>query len=89
MALNLDSTGLTMLLCGVSAFIFLMLFPAILELKKPKDAGPRTIIEEMLFQRFGLRVPMMDDSKEEVHMLDTATSGQIFEIISALPNLES
>jgi hypothetical protein len=85
MALNLDSTGSTMRLCGVSAFIFLMLFPAILEMKKPKDAGPRTIIEEMLFQRFGLRVPMMDDRS----MLDTVTSGQIFEIISALPNLES
>jgi hypothetical protein len=88
MALNLDSTGLTMLLCGVSAFIFLMLFPAILELKKPKDAGPRTIIEEMLFQRFGLRVPLMDDSREVIE-LDAVASGKIFEIISALPNLES
>ena len=88
MALNLDSTGLMMLLCGVSAFILIMLFPAILELKKPKDDGPRTIMKEMLFQKFGLRVCLMDDMSEELE-LDTTASGKIFEIISALPNLES
>ena len=88
MASNLDSTGLMMLLCGVSAFIFIVLFPAILELKKPKDDGPRTIMKEMLFQKFGLRVHLMDDMPEELEV-DTPASGKIFEIISALPNLES
>ena len=88
MASNLDSTSLTVLLCGVSAFILIMLFSAILELKKPKDDGPRTIMKEMLFQKFGLRVHLMDDMSEELE-LDTTASGKIFEIISALPNLES
>ena len=88
MALNLDFTGLAILISGVSAFVFLMLFPALLELKKPRDAGPRTIIKEMLFQTFAFRMHAIDDS-QEYQQLDAVASDRLSEIISLLPNLES
>lgn len=87
MALNLDFTVLAILLSGVSAFVFLMLFPALLELKKPRDAGPRTIIKEMLFQPFAFRLHVMDDSLD--YQLNAVVSGRLSEIVSILPNLES
>ncbi len=88
MALNLDSTGFTLLLCGVSAFIFILLFSALLELKKPRDAGPRTIMKEMIFQRFGTRVGVIDASAEKPEF-DVVASKKFLEIIAILPNLES
>jgi hypothetical protein len=37
---------LIILIIVIAAFIIILLLPAILELRKPKDAGPRRIAEE-------------------------------------------
>jgi hypothetical protein len=37
---------LIFLIIVIAAFIIILLLPAILELRKPKDAGPRKIDEE-------------------------------------------
>jgi len=75
------------LLFAVSALILIMFLPALLELKKPKDAGPKSISEnasnsaEMFF--------LQSIEREEKHILDSEILKRIGEIIGFLPNLES
>lgn len=45
---NLNET-LTLMLATVTMAAFLLFIPAIIELKKPKDAGPRLITENNMF----------------------------------------
>ena len=82
---------LIMLLLGVSAFIFIMLLPALLELKRPRDAGPRIIMDDVfIVQRFRAReiVPLAN-IEEERFGLDKTIVNKITDIIAVLPNLEA
>lgn len=88
---NPTPTTLTMLLLGVSAFILIMLLPAILELKRPRDAGPRIIMEDaVIAQRFQSReiIPLAN-MEEERFGLDQTIIKRIIDIIAFLPNLEA
>lgn len=72
------------LFLGVSTFILIMLLPAFLELKKPRDAGPRTIMNNIiLIPQFSV---IMEDEKI---VLDQALRQKIASIIAFLPNLEA
>jgi hypothetical protein len=72
------------LFLGVSSFILIMLFPAFLELKKPKDAGPRTIMNHIV------AIPQLPTIMEdEKIVLDQALRQKIANIIAVLPNLEA
>jgi len=72
------------LILGVSTFIFIMLLPAFLELKKPKDAGPRTIMNNII------AIPQLPTIMEdETTVLDQALRQKIASIIAFLPNLEA
>ncbi|MCW3993590.1 MAG: hypothetical protein NWE85_03370 [Candidatus Bathyarchaeota archaeon] len=69
---------------GVSAFILIMLLPAFLELKKPRDAGPRTIMNNII------AIPQLPTIMEdEKPILDQALYQKIAEILVVLPNLEA
>jgi len=72
------------LILGVSTFILIMLLPAFLELKKPRDAGPRTIMNSII------AIPqlptIMEDGKP---ILDQALYKKLAEILVVLPNLEA
>jgi len=73
-----------MLILGVSTFILIMLLPAFLELKKPKDAGPRTIMNNII------AIPQLPTIMEdETIVLDQALRQKIASIIAFLPNLEA
>ncbi len=36
------------IVCGVPILMLAMLFPAVLELRKPRDSGPRLIVPELV-----------------------------------------
>jgi hypothetical protein len=72
------------LFLGVSTFILIMLLSAFLELKKPRDAGPRTIMNDIVTVS---QLPtIMEDEKI---VLDQALRQKIASIIAVLPNLEA
>jgi len=72
------------LFLGVSSFILIMLLPAFLELKKPRDAGPRTIMNNIIL------IPQLPTIMEdEKIVLDQALRQKIASIIAFLPNLEA
>ena len=72
------------LFLGVSTFILIMLLPAFLELKKPRDAGPRTIMNNIIL------IPQLPVIMEdEKIVLDQALRQKVASIIAFLPNLEA
>ena len=72
------------LFLGVSTFILIMLLPAFLELKKPRDAGPRTIMNNIIL------IPQLPVIMEdEKIVLDQTLRQKIASIIAFLPNLEA
>ena len=81
---NPTPTTFIMLILGVSTFILIMLLPAFLELKKPRDAGPRTIMNNII------AIPqlptIMEDGKP---ILDQALYQKLAEILVVLQNLEA
>jgi len=85
---NSTPTTFILLILGVSTFIFIMLLPALFELKRPKDAGPRTIVDHPLFTQPEVRkVPMAN--VEEEQRFDQKLAEKIADIIAVLPNLEA
>jgi hypothetical protein len=76
-----------MLILGVSTFIFIMLLPALLELKKPRDAGPRMIIDDAHFTQPKITTMLIANVEEE-QGFDQVLVKKIADVISVLPNLE-
>jgi len=88
---NLNPPTLMMLIFGVSTFIFIMFLPALLELKKPRDAGRRIIMDDVIIaQRFRAReiFPLANIEKEKFGLNQTIVK-RITDIVSFLPNLEA
>jgi len=84
---NPTPTTFIMLILGVSTFIFIMLLPALLELKRPKDAGPRMIADDANFTQPKIRnMPIVD--VEEEQGFDRILIKRIADVIAVLPNLE-
>jgi len=84
---NPTSTTFFLLVLGILAFIIIMLLPALVEWKKPKDAGPRRIMGHMFFAQTEIG-DMMTDAEEE-HVFDKMLVDRIAGIIAFLPNLEA
>jgi len=85
-----DATPTTfgMLILGTSSFILIMLLPAILELKKPRDAGPRRIMDDAAMSQLGIVLASLEP-KEEKMELDLAILKRLADVIAVLPNLEA
>jgi hypothetical protein len=75
-------TSAIMLFFGVITFIIIMLLPAIIEIKKPRDAGPK-ILEDNAQNEISLLVNIESDIK-----FDWTIIKRVAEIIAILPNLE-
>jgi hypothetical protein len=75
---------LVMMIFGAITFILIMFLPALLELKKPKDAGPRRIMNEVVACQRNERIGSMEVEFEA----DRSIVRKVSEIISVLPNLE-
>lgn len=83
---NLNSATFFTLTIGMLIFIFLMLLPAIIELKKPKDAGPRVITEDFSLTRW-IEGDILLNIEDE-HMFDQNAVQNVAEVLQFLPNLE-
>ena len=86
---NPTPTMFIMLILGVSIFILIMLLPAFFELKMPKDAGPRVIMDNILLVQHQTRKITLMVNLEDGQKFDQTLAKKIADIISVLPNLES
>jgi hypothetical protein len=84
---NLTPTTLMMLILGVSTFILIMFLPALHELKKGRDAGPRVIMDDVIVQLFKQKAKPLATMEEEM-VFDQILIKKIAGIIAILPNLE-
>jgi hypothetical protein len=84
---NLTSI-ITILVLGIPILILIMLLPAILELKKPKDEGPRMIMDNISEVQIQVmrRTPIINIENEQ--RFDSAIIQPLTKIIAVLPNLE-
>lgn len=81
---NPNPTTFIMLILGLSIFILIMLLPVLLELKKPRDAGPRIIMDNII------AIPQLQPIIGEENLaLDQALHQKIAEILAVLPNMET
>ena len=83
-SLNLLITALI----AIATVTLLMFLPAIIELKKPKDAGPRIITEN--FTKIGistLKIPIINI--EDDWKLDIQLTMKIASFLCFIPNLEA
>ena len=81
------NTLITTLIATATITILLMFLPAIIELKKPKDAGPRLITEN--FTKIGLnalKIPIINI--EDDWKLDIQSTMKIASFLHVIPNLE-
>jgi hypothetical protein len=86
-----NPTTFITLIFGVSVFIFILLLPALFELKRPKDAGPRRIADDIGVVQFSHRrnmIPLVS-IEEEKPRLDKTIVKKIADVIAILPNLEA
>lgn len=91
MILNQTSATFILLFSGVITFIIIMLLPAFFELKKPKDAGPRIIMDDVIIMQYLPKKELLplQNMEEEKFGLDQAIVKRITEVIAILPNLEA
>jgi hypothetical protein len=86
---NPTPTTLILLTIGVSTLIFIMLLPSLLELKKPKDAGPKIIMAYAYDMQTLWKEAMPIIDVEEEPGFDKMLVNKIVDIIAILPNLEA
>jgi hypothetical protein len=82
-------TAITIIMVTIPALILIMFLPAFIELKKPKDGGPRRITEEIpevnvYITRF---IPIANIEDEQI--FDSALIQTIANFIAVLPSLEA
>jgi len=88
MVLNPTPMIFITLIFGVLTFIFVMILPALLELKKPKDAGPRTIMDSIPIGQSLVGETTLIVNMEDDYEFDELLMKKIVDVIAVLPNLE-
>lgn len=86
---NPTLTTFILLVLGVAASVILMLLPAFYEIKKPKDAGPRSFMNEIYVLQAKMVKTMLIVNMEEDSKLSQPPIHKILDIIAVLPNLEA
>ena len=84
---NLTSI-ITMLILGTPILILIMLLPGLVELKKPKDAGPRMIMDNVSEVPIHIMRVIPLANIEEEQNFDSALIQALAKIIGVLPSLE-
>lgn len=85
---NLNPTAFIAVILGVSTFIFIMLLPALVELKHPKDAGPRKIANCGSSAEPRMKEITLITDLEEEQRFDRSLLKKMASVIAALPNAE-
>jgi hypothetical protein len=76
-----------MLILGVSTFIFIMFLPALFELKKHKDAGPRLIMNDAPVMQTKMKAVLIVNVEEE-YGFDQMLVKKMADVMAVLPNIE-
>jgi hypothetical protein len=84
---NLTSI-IAILILGIPILILIMLLPALLELKKPKDGGPRMILDNISEVQIQIMRMIPIASIEDEQKFDSALIQLLAKIIAILPSLE-
>ena len=84
---NLTSI-IAILILGTTTLILIMLLPALLELKKPKDGGPRMILDNISEVQIQIMRMIPIASIEDEQKFDSALIQPLAKIIEVLPSLE-
>jgi len=84
---NLTSI-LTALMLGTPILILIMLLPVLVELKKPKDAGPRMIMDNVSEVPIPIMRVIPIANIEEEQNFDSTLIQTLAKIIGVLPSLE-
>ena len=84
---NLTSI-IAILILGTTTLILIMLLPALLELKKPKDGGPRMILDNISEVQIQIMRMIPIASIEDEQKFDSALIQLLAKIIEVLPSLE-
>jgi len=84
---NLTSI-IAILILGIPILILIMLLPALLELKKPKDGGPRMILDNISEVQIQIMRMIPIASIEDEQKFDSALIQPLAKIIEVLPSLE-
>jgi len=87
MTLEMTPITFAILMFGVIVFFFVMLLPALVELKRPRDAGPRMILDDVSILRFYGRFVPLERIDEKI-MLEQDVLRRIAEVIAFLPSLD-
>jgi hypothetical protein len=80
------TTFITLIL-GVSTFIFIMFLPALFELKKHKDAGPRLIMNDAPIMQTKMKAVLIVNVEEE-YGFDQMLVKKMADVMAVLPNIE-
>jgi hypothetical protein len=83
-----QATTFAIIFLGVPIFILVMLVPALLELRKPKDAGPRRIKDYTFSANMAIE-EILTTNLEEKHSVDQTHVMSIGNAISVLMNIEA
>ncbi len=84
--IQISNTLFTLTAIATITFL-LMLLPAIIELKKPKDAGPRLINDNIAKIRIStLKIPITNIEEEQ--KFDSQSTINIASFLYLIPNLE-
>ena len=83
----IPTSMIALLLLGTPLLIFIMLLPALIELKKPKDRGPRLIMDSIPGMQI-LVVSLPIANIEEDQKFDLYLLRPLAKIIEVLPSLE-
>ena len=79
---------ITILVLGTPLLILIMFLPAILELRKPKDGGPRVIMGGIPEAPFQVTAVFPIVNIEEEQMFESSLLRPLAKIIEVLPSLE-
>ena len=86
---TLTLTTFIMLILGVSILISIMFLPALFELKKHRDAGPRLIMNDAPVMQTQMREAVLIVNLEEEHRFDQVLVKKMADVMAVLPNLEA
>ena len=79
---------IAILILGIPILILIMLLPPLLELKKPKDGGPRMIMDNISEVQIQIMRMIPIASIEDEQKFDSSLIQPLAKIIEVLPSLE-
>lgn len=86
---NPTPTVFILLILGVLTSIVITLLPAFYELKRPRDTGPRRIMNETPILSPKIAKTILITNMEEEYNISQKAVHKILDIIAFLPNLET